>query len=183
MIPGFSKSQRELNLIPEEQQKLKSRKIKIVVIVISAVVISLQIGVFVVAQGLVLSEQNTQNNLEEELVLKNREWEKVASPAASVQTIKSKLATYQKFSSEHPEPKIFIDKIRSFIPQGIVLLDISVNKTGDSVMSGTALEPDVIYQFLNVLNAEKTTFSKPVLNSVNKNDSGGYNFIVEVIVK
>ncbi|MCH8821842.1 hypothetical protein IID23_04985, partial [Patescibacteria group bacterium] len=53
MIPGFGKSQRELNLIPEEQQKLKSRKIKIVVIVISAVVISLQIGVFVVAQGLV----------------------------------------------------------------------------------------------------------------------------------
>lgn len=183
MIFGFGKSQRELNLIPEEQQKLKARKIKIVVIVISAVVISLQVGVFVVAQGLVLSEQSTQNNLEEELALKNREWKKVASPAASVQTIKSKLATHQKFSLEHPEPKIFIDKIRSFLPQGIVLLDISVDKTGDSVMSGTAPDPGVIYQFINVLNDKKTIFSNPVLNSVDKNDSGGYNFIIEVIVK
>lgn len=183
MIPGFGKSQRELNLIPEEQQKLKARKIKIVVIVISAVVISLQIGVFVVAQGLVLSEQNTQSNLEEELVLKNAEWEKVASPAASVQTIKSKLATYQKFSLEHPEPKIFIDKIRNSLPQGIVLLDISVDKTGDSVMTGTVDNPGVIYQFINVLNDKKTIFDKPVLNSVDKNDSGGYNFIIEVIVK
>ena len=183
MIPGFAKNKRELNLIPEEQQKLKARKIKIVVIVISAVVISLQIGVFVTAQGLVLSEQNTQSNLEDELVLKNREWEKVASPAASAQTIKSKLATHQKFSLEHPEPKIFIDKIRDFLPQKIVLLDISVNKSGDSVMSGNAPDPGVIYQFLNVLNDEKTVFSKPVLNSIDKNGSGGYNFIVEVIVK
>ena len=180
---GFGKGSRELNLIPEEEQKLRNKKIKVVTLVVVGLLVGLQLAIFFGITFLEQIEKNSRNSLERDLTKKTSEWQSIASPAAQIKTTKNKLATYNTFLTSHSDPNSKISKVQKAIPTGILLKNLSISNKNEIKVEGEASQPNVIYQFSNVLNEGKQDFNKVVLEAISKSDTGVYNFIINFNLK
>ncbi len=180
---GFGKGSRELNLIPKEEQKIRTARIKILTFGTLFVVIAFELlvffGVFLINQA----EQNTNKDLKQTLSQKEAEWQQFATKANSVKEVKTNLAAAEIFNDQHPNLESFIQKIQKVIPSGIILTNLSVTKSGEVSIQATAAKSAVIYQFFSVLRERTEDFDEVNLISVAKSDSGGYNFILDLKVK
>jgi hypothetical protein len=180
---GFGKGPRELNLIPKEEQKIRTARIKIVTVIILLSVIAAELfvffGVFLITQV----EQNTNKDLKQTLSQKEAEWEQFSAKANSAKEIKTNLATAESFNSQHPNLGSSVQKIQKVTPDGVRLTSVAVTKSGEASIQATTDQPNVIYQFFSVLQEKSGEFDAVELISVGKSDSGGYNFVVDLKVK
>lgn len=183
MFFGFGKGPRELNLIPKEEQKIRTTRIKVLTLGILAVVIGFELiifsGVFLITQV----EQNTNKDLQEKLTQKESEWQQFSEKANAAKEIKTNLEAAESFNSQHPNLGSFIQKIQRVIPDGVRLTNISVTKLGKSSIQATTAQPNTIHQFFNELQKRSEDFDSLELVSVGKSDEGGYNFILDLKVK
>ena len=180
---GFGKGSRELNLIPEEEQKLRTKKIRLVTIGVIGLILGLQIATIFGFVALEQAEKNTRESLEQELATKNSQWQSIASPAEQIKVTKSKLATYNSFTTSHQNPNSKISQIRESIPVGVTLTNLSFSKTNETTVQGTASKPSVIYQFFNVLQDRPEDFDKVELDAIDKDSVSSYSFIIKFSLK
>ncbi len=180
---GFGKGSRELNLIPEEEQKIRTKRIRLITLGIIGLILALQVATFIGILSLEQIEKNTRGSLEEELATKNSQWQSSASPAAQIIVTKNKLTTFNSFTKSHQDPNLNITKIQKSIPTGITLTGLSILNTNEATVLGTAGKPSVIYQFFNTLQDKEGDFDKVELEAVDKVSAGSYNFIIKFDLK
>ena len=179
---GFGKS-RELNLIPEEERKQRTRKIRVVTLVAVGVVLGMQVLVFVGITFLEQREKSVTVSLERELIEKNNQWQQIAEPAERIKVTKNKLSTYTAFLAAHASPNSKISKVQKALPKGITLITLSIVETNKVTLNGEADKPEVIYQLYNSLQAGEQDFDLIKLISIDKITTGTYNFIINFTLK
>ena len=180
---GFGKGPRELNLIPKEEQKIRVNRIKVLTLGILVVVIGFELiifsGVFLITQV----EQNTNKDLQQKLSQKESAWQQISEKANAAKEIKTNLAAAESFNTKHPNLRSFIQKIQKVTPDGVRITSVSVTKLGRSSIQATTTQPNIIYQFFNILQEKSEDFDSITLVSVGKSEDGGYNFIFDLKVK
>ncbi len=182
MLFGLFGKPQDINLIPEEEQKLKAVRIRFIILGVIAVVIIAELLVFFFVTLIAQGEKGSNNKLQKEVSLKNTEWQKIASPAAQVKVIKTKLSTYQLFDDQHPSIPLLIGKLQKVMPTGIELTSLSITNLGKVSIQAKASKPSIIYQFFSVLQ-ETEDFDSIELEGIGKQGTGGYNFILSLTVK
>ena len=179
---GFGKS-RELNLIPEEERKQRTKKIRVVTLVVVGFVLGMQVLAFVGKALLEQIEKRATASLEEELAEKNSRWQQIAEPAEQIKVTKNKLSTYNSFLTTHEDPNSKISKVRKALPKGITLTTLSLMETNKVTLNGQAGKPEVIYQLYNSLQDKEEDFDSIKLISIDKITAGSYNFIINFTLK
>lgn len=178
----FGKNRQELNLIPEEQQKIRLSKIKILAIFIVVIVVVAQLLIYSFIFILNQRENNKYSDLKEEFSLQETEWGKYATLVDSVKRIKSNLASYNTFIGTHPDLDQSIRKIQVVTPIGIKFSSVSITNLGEVSIQGSALSPGTIYQFINVLKEKTQDFGAVELKSIGVGEEKGYNFVINLKV-
>lgn len=180
---GFGKGSRELNLIPEEEQKLRTKKIRVATLVIIGLVLGVQIIVFVGITVLEQREKGAKDSLEQELTERNSQWKQISGPAEQIKVTKNKLSAFSAFLASNQDPNLKISKVQKAIPKGITLTTLSIVKTNKVTLEGKAAKPDVIYQLYNSLQAKEEDFDSIKLAAIDKVTVGEYTFIIDFTLK
>ena len=161
-----SKKNKDINLIPESERVASFSSVFPILVFFGLVVV----GILVLA-GFVFSlkvgAQSETQKLDTVLRQKNNEWQKVASSAASLSSIKNKITAYESFRNQYPLPTIYIETIKKFLPSSVTLVTLDLDNKGVSLMQVKVKEAAVAYQLVEVMNKEKR-FSNVKLVSVNK---------------
>jgi Tfp pilus assembly protein PilN len=180
---GFGKGRRELNLIPEEEQKLRTKKIRVITLVIIGLVFGVQVLIFVVVVALEQTEKGTRDSLSQDLAAKNSQWQQISGPAEQIKVTKNKLSSYNAFLTSHEDPNSKISKIQKVIPEGIILTSLSIVEKNKVNLGGKAANPEVLYQLHNVLQASEKDFDLVTLDAIDKVVEGDYTFIINLTLK
>ena len=183
MLFGLFGKRQDINLIPEEEQKIRTRKIQVISVLGLVLIILAQLLLFGLVTSLTFQEGRNQSRLEDNLAAKNSEWDKIATSAASLKIVKTKLAFYESFNSQHPSLPELAKKIQDNMPSGTELTNISITSNGEVSIQGEASNPAVIYQFVNTLNDKKNDFSLVKLEGVSKLTTGNYSFVLSLNLK
>ena len=183
MLFGFFGKSQDINLIPEEEQKIRTRKIQVISVLGLVLIILAQLLLFGLVTSLTFQEGRNQSKLENTLAQRNSEWDKIATPAASLKVVKTKLSSYESFNNQHPSLPELLKKIQDNMPSGIGLTNISITSNREASIQGEAFDPSVIYQFVNVLNDKKDDFSLVKLEGISKLATGSYSFVLSLNVK
>src|SRR4030042_897405 len=101
----------EIDLIPEEQQELKFKKNLFVFPIIFFLIFILELVFFAAVFILKTKEESKDRILQDSITEKNQEWQKVASRAAELKSIKQNLANYKTFNSHYPPIENYLKKI------------------------------------------------------------------------
>jgi len=179
---GFGKS-RELNLIPEEERKQRTKKIRVVTLVVVGFVLGMQVLAFVGITLLEQSEKRATASLESDLAEKNSQWQQIAGPAEQIKVTKNKLSTYTSFLAAHVDPNSKISKVQKFIPGGITLTNLSIIEASKVSLEGKAAKPEVIYQLYNTLKDREEDFDAVKLVGMDKTTTDNYTFIIGFTLK
>lgn len=179
---GFGKS-RELNLIPEEERKQRTRRIRVVTLLVVGFVLGMQVLSFVGITLLEQIEKRATASLEEELAEKNSEWQQIAGPAEQIKVTKNKLSTYNSFITDHVDPNSKISKVQKFIPGGVTLTNLSIVEASKVSLEGEASKPEVIYQLYNTLQDREEDFDAVKLVGMDKTSPNNYVFIIGLTLK
>lgn len=179
---GFGKS-RELNLIPEEERKQRTKKIRVITLVTVGFVLGMQVLVLVGTTILEQREKGAAISLESELVEKNRQWKQIAGPAEQIKVTKSKLSAYNSFLKVHEDPNSKISKVRKALPNGITLTTLSIMEASKVTLNGKADKPEVIYQMYNSLQDGEEDFDLVKLVAIDKVAVNDYTFIIDFTLK
>lgn len=178
----FFSKRSDINLIPEEEQALRTTRVRLITVVVLVALVGLELLVYLLLTGLQLREENTQDKIADEIQQKNAQWQEVASSAASLKVVKNKVNEYRSFANEYFVLEEYIKKVGNIVPTKVDLTDLMIDKDGETEVSGKAPSPADIFQFLNVLNKESEVFEAPLLISAGKISEGGYSFIIKFTV-
>src|SRR3989344_9443051 len=102
MLFGLFGKRQDINLIPEEEQKIRTRKIQVISVLGLVLIILAQLLLLGLVTSLTFQEGRNQSKLENTLAQRNSEWDKIATPAASLKVVKTKLSSYESFNGQHP---------------------------------------------------------------------------------
>lgn len=174
----FSKK-KELDLLTAEEIG-DSTSNKFLPIIIFGIINLLVFAIFLVVLITNLASQNNLDKIKKDNQTKLSQWRTYSTLANQVKSIQSKDAEYQKFISEYSGLDKKIDKIRSVLPQGVYLTNLTINNLGKVSLSGTAANPDEAYQFRDTLLKDKG-FSTVALDAVAKTGSN-YTFTITFLV-
>ena len=183
MLFGLFGKRQDINLIPEEEQKIRTRKIQVISVLGLVLIILAQLLLFGLVTSLTFQEGRNQSKLEDSLATKNSQWNKIATPAASLKVVKTKLSSYESFNNDHPLLPQLLKKIQDYMPSGTKFTDVSITADREASIQGEASDPAVIYQFVNVLNDKKDDFSLVKLEGISKLATGSYSFVLSLNVK
>ncbi len=183
MLFGLFGKSSDINLIPEEEQKLRTKKIRSAVLVVLAAILAGEVlayvGVFLVDN----KEKSQQKKLQYQLSADNLEWQEVSTPAATLKAAKGKISLYQSFLSTHPAQEARVKKIQDSLPVGIRVKTLSVTGDGSVQLEGEAQRPAIVYQSLNYLNENKQDFDSPKIVGISKLGAASYDFIFSFKLK
>lgn len=178
----FGGDNKELNLIPEEQQKSRGRRIKALITLVSLAIVGASLLLYFFILGLYQFERINKSKLEKDYSAKLAEWQQVASLAASVKTVKTKLASYESFKNTNPEFNLKVNKLLNALPEGVQIKSLSTKNSGDTDLEGRVQKASVMYQLFNVLNEQKENFDNVKLEGVSL-IGGGFDFIISLKIK
>lgn len=170
---------KELDLLTSEEIGASSSQ-KFLPIIILGVVNILFLGVYLVLFLLGLGSQNSLSTAKEQTQSKESQWQTYSNLANQVKSIQSKASDHQKFLAAYSGLNTKIDKIRSVLPQGVYLTNLTINSLGKTSLSGLAANPDEAYQFRDVLLKDKD-FSTVSLDAVAKTGAN-YTFTITFLV-
>ena len=180
---GFGKGSRELNLIPEEERKQRTKKIRVITLVIIGFVLGMQILTFVGIFVLDQREKGITVSLEKELAEKNNQWKQISEPAEQIKVTKSKLSTFNSFLSTQVDPNSKIGRVQKVLPLGVTLTTLAITKENKVTLNGTVDKPEVIYQLYNLLQDREKEFDSIKLGAIDKVADNDYTFIIDFTLK
>lgn len=179
----FGRKRQDINLIPEEERKLRINKIRILTIFILSSLIIFEIAVFSFLVVLTQREKNAVNNIQDDIAIQTTKWESVASKATAVKSVKSKLASVKTFENQSPSLNDFVNKIKNTLPKEVDLTSINTKSTGESTLEGSTSKPNVILQLFEEMSRNQKDFSEVTLSAVNIGADGGFTFIIDFNTK
>ncbi len=174
----FSKK-KELDLLNADEVA-KSPKQKLIPFILAAVVIILAIGVFVVIFIANFVAQRGLVEAKEEVSNKTLEWQKYKEIATNIKDIQTKSALHTKFVSTYSSLDKKIDKLKSLLPQGVFLTNLTIDNSGKTVVTGASNIPEDAYQFRDVLLSEKDV--KDVLLTSVAKTGVLYTFSIDFVI-
>lgn len=165
-----SKKTKDINLIPETSVGGKAASI------FPYLAIFLLVTILVAGTGAFFWWQNSSEvgktkDIEDAIVDKNLEWQKIASSAASISLIKNKLSDYKSFSTKYPPAENYLAKVAKFLPENASLTTFDVDNVGLATFQVKAPSASEAYQLVNVLNKETTQFSSVKLLGVTRSST------------
>ncbi len=170
-----SKKAKDINLLPESEASKGASKI-VPAIAVFAVIILIAALVAVVVTFMRISATNQNKDLQDSLVIKNQEWQKVASSAASISQVKAKLTAYQTYNQQFPALVDYISKLKSQLPSPASLESLNLDNKGRASLQVEMVSPADAYQLVNLLN-ENDNFSAVKLISISKSSEAGQYLI------
>lgn len=162
-----SKKTKDINLIPESEAAANlSQAIFPLVMFGLLILATIAIGGFL----FFLNNQEIANakDKEDKIAAQNAQWQKIASVAAQVGEIKSKLTSYQGFVSKYPPIENYIASISKKLPDNVSLTSLDISNTGVVSLQAKAPSAAAAYQFSEVFNKETDIFSKVKLSGVTR---------------
>ncbi len=165
------KKAKDINLLPESEAAQGVTKaapilLLFLVVLVGVVVVSL------IVTFLKFSTASEGRSLQEDLAVKNQEWQKVASSAAGLSQIKNKLTSYQSFKTQYPSLNPYIEKLKSQLPSSASLMSLSIDNKGKANFQVEMSKPEDGYQLVEILN-KNTNFSGVRLVTLSKSGQDG----------
>lgn len=153
-----SKKTKDINLIPESETSAGLEKAVLPLILFGVTI------VITTSVGLLLLFLNTQEvakskGQEDQIAVKNSEWQKVASAAATTSQIKNKLNSYQTFVTKYPPMENYISTIGKYLPEDVVLTSLDIDNGGVVSLQARTTSSASAYQFTEVFNNATNVFS------------------------
>ncbi|MEX0616940.1 MAG: PilN domain-containing protein [Candidatus Woykebacteria bacterium] len=179
----FGGKERELNLIPEEEQKSRVFKIKIATLLTSVVLVFSELVLFSFLLVAEKSEDGVRDRLEKQKAAKEQELQAYSALASQTKIIKSGISIHDTFELTHPPMDLLIHKILKVTPGGINLNSLTLSTQKRASLEGFSKDPAVIYQFFNVLQGQTSQFDSVDLTKVDKASKESYNFLITVQIK
>src|SRR3990167_2096778 len=164
----FSKNRRDLNLIPEEERTLKTRRNRRLIAAFVVLVLLAEVAVFAAVSFLQISEQSRQQDIARQTSQKNAQWQKIASVAATAKGIKTDINLLGSFPKKYFGVEDALAKIKEVIPTRVKLTALDADSTGKVNLTGNTADPANILQLFNTLQEKTTLFGSVRLESVNK---------------
>ncbi len=177
-----SKKTKDINLIPESETSSGLEKAVLPLILFGVI-----IGV-TVAAGLFLLFLNSQaqakaKEQEDQIAVKNSEWQKVASAAATTSQIKNKLGSYQTFVTKYPPLENYIATIGKHLPEDVTLTSLDVDNSGVVRLQAKTTSSESAYQFTEVFSNTANVFSNVKIAGVSRDvSSGEYTISLTMVV-
>jgi Tfp pilus assembly protein PilN len=177
---GIFKKKKELDLLTAEEVGVVSSH-KILPIIFGGFVILLTLGIYLVFFLLNINAQNQLNSAKDKVVSKSVTWQSYQQIATDIKIIQAKYTNYKSFSTAYKGLDQKIDKIRSVLPIGVYLTNLTISNAGTVSLTGSSATPEEAYQFRDVLLTDKN-FSGISLESVSKSATN-YTFIIDFLVQ
>lgn len=177
---ALGKKEKSINLIPEDQRE-GSTGAKFTPLLIFAVIIVLELLLFL---GLVLlsaSNSNRIKKLETDIANETSIWQTNEPTATLIKSIKTKKTSYDQAVLKYSGMDKKLEKIRSSLPEGVSLTTLALTNEGKVALTGKSQNPDDAYQYYDILTKEKEVTSVS-LDSVSKSGSD-YLFTINFVLK
>ncbi len=174
----FSKK-KELDLLNADEVAQSSKQ-KIVPFILTAIVIAFVIGIYVVVFITNIAAQGGLNEAKEEVSKRTVEWQKYKELATDIKDVQSKSALHTKFVTTYSSLDKKIDKLKSILPQGVYLTNLTIDNSGKTVVTGASNIPEDAYQFRDVLLSEKDV--KDVLLTSVAKTGVLYTFSIDFVI-
>ncbi len=112
-------------------------------------------------------QQLSLNQIKNEIEKKMQDWQAMAAVGTQVKNISAKDQIISQTNTKYSGLDEKLDKIRGLLPQGVSLVTLSLDSTGKVVLAGKSADAAVVYQFYELLKADKE-IKTPVLSSLGK---------------
>ena len=174
-----SKKAKDINLLPESEATKGVNKAGPFMLFFAALVI-LAAALSVGATVLKVTAERENKDLQDSLSAKNQEWQKVASAAASLSQIKTKLSAYQVYRQQYPALVDYTSKLKDKLPSPASLKSLNLDNKGKANFQVEMSSPADAYQLANLLNQD-TTFSDVKLLSISKTGEGS-KYLINIVL-
>jgi len=181
----FGKRQRQdINLIPEEQQVLKTQANKRGLVAFFVIIAVLVIGtyslVLVLQQTAKAENKRIANETQTQIAL----FQKEATVAASIKQIQAKYTAYKNQAAGEADFEKKLDILAKATPANLQITALSMTPEGNTDITLRAFSASVAYQFIEGLRADKENFDKVELSSISKvAESSQLNLNMSLLIK
>ncbi len=168
----FGKRKREdINLIPEEQQVLKTQANKKGIVVFFIIIVTILFGTYGLVFALQMSVKAEGKRITSDIKKQSAAFQKEATVAASIKQIQTKYSAFKKQKTEIGlEDKL--DHLANSLPSRVQITALSLDPFGKAEVAAKAFSAATAYQFIETLRAEKADFANVVLTALSQGKEG-----------
>lgn len=171
---------KELDLLTAEEVA-KSPRQKLFPFFVAGLFILISLGIFVFVLILNLTAQASLASAKAEVTKKTTEWNQYKDVATNIKEILAKQTAHQTFEASYSSLDGKLDKLKSLLPEGVYLTNLTIDNTGKSTLTGASGLPENAYQFRDVLLQTKEV-SEVNLTTVSK-AGNVYTFTINFTIK
>lgn len=175
----FGRKKQTIDLLPDKNApKAGLKPLPIIIGAIAIIAIQVAAAAFLFFAN--LTTQNQVAEAKKQIQTQTQIWQQYAQLATTTKAISAKNAIYDKDVAAFAGLDIKLDKIRSLIPNGVTIDQISLNNKGTTTLNAHSANPADGYQLATVVQSNPN-LKKVSLDGVTKSGTF-YQFIITFLI-